>query len=537
MWTYDVAREQSPSLEMLLHLAQLTRDAGYNALGLYLEHRFAYESAPWIAGKGAVTPEMIRTVRQQFPDLELIPFMNLLGHMEGTLYASGGEKFAAERFRGLSADPRHPEFATFCAGLMTDIQRAFEPRIIHLGGDETSQLGLGPYSEPWIREVQESNPNVDAKAILYGEHVGALARLAQEKGMTPALWGDMFYEHPSALEAIPPETILFDWQYFRTAEFTAQRFRDRGFRVVLCPALQTYSALWCHLPQSERNIQEHASAAARHGDHGVCVTTWELGLFGNLETLLPAIQGAGRILNDPDPTLGSEGARELPLDGLGGPEAIRQYRSVSAAPVLTHEYEALGENAREWAIAVGCELQSAGELFAYSGHRSQIKCRLLLYGNPFLLWLRDRETLLGTSGQRAYQVLDRSIILAPNSAYRGINEFGKLAIDFVRATERAAEAYAREEVGAAATELMVGRQVFENLERIAKGTALRAGGSMADIERCRIARTHVETVIRRIKQYGDGSLGYRPSFETITHPKFVPHDQANWWLINSWGNE
>jgi hypothetical protein len=43
--------------------------------------------------------------------------------------------------------------------------------------------------------------------------------------------------------------------------------------------------------------------------------------------------------------------------------------------------------------------------------------------------------------------------------------------------------------------------------------------------------------MRRLKEYGDGSLGYLPAFEIITHPKFMPHDQASWWLINTWANE
>ena len=52
-----------------------------------------------------------------------------------------------------------------------------------------------------------------------------------------------------------------------------------------------------------------------------------------------------------------------------------------------------------------------------------------------------------------------------------------------------------------------------------------------------MAREHIERVMRRIKQYGDESLGYLPSFETITHPNFMPYDQGNWWLINTWARE
>src|SRR5690349_17419848 len=94
MWTYDLAREQAPTLDNLRILAELSLSAGYNALGLYMEHRFAYPSTPWADGARAVTPEMVRTVQEDFPDLQIIPFLNLLGHMEGFLYTEKGRALA-----------------------------------------------------------------------------------------------------------------------------------------------------------------------------------------------------------------------------------------------------------------------------------------------------------------------------------------------------------------------------------------------------------------------------------------------------------
>jgi hypothetical protein len=75
------------------------------------------------------------------------------------------------------------------------------------------------------------------------------------------------------------------------------------------------------------------------------------------------------------------------------------------------------------------------------------------------------------------------------------------------------------------------------LLKIALSNQVRVGGSMADIERCHIGKLHVERIMQRIRQYGDGTLGYLPSFEMITHPNFVPHDQAAWWMINTWARE
>ncbi|MBL1151894.1 MAG: hypothetical protein HND43_04065, partial [Armatimonadetes bacterium] len=118
-----------------------------------------------------------------------------------------------------------------------------------------------------------------------------------------------------------------------------------------------------------------------------------------------------------------------------------------------------------------------------------------------------------------------------------VAEFVRLAIEFVRSAELARRAYAAGRVGDCLKRLADCRAVFDPMERIATRTHARIGGSLADIERCRIAREKVETVMRRVKQYGDGSLGYLPAFEVLTHPRFVPHDQACWWLINSWGAE
>jgi hypothetical protein len=536
MWTYDLAREQSPSREILDRLAILTRDAGYNALGLYLEHRFLFRRLPWIAGRGAVTPEDIEWLQHRHPELQFIPFVNLLGHCEGMLYTEFGAQYACERFDGMQADPTNPEFVELCRLIIRDTLDAFDSEIIHLGGDETWQLGKGQNSERWVEGFAAQNPTRDAKAALYGQHFGPLARMVLDAGRTPAVWGDMFYEHPEALDEMPPETIIFDWQYFRTAEHTADRFRNRGFRTVLCPAIQTYSATWCHLPQSERNVEECAEAATRRDDFGVCVTTWECGLFGNYETILPAIQASGEILLSPSGYVPSPAPAEIP-SGLGGEEAIESYRAYTDAPRFKRSYLQIGENAEEWASIVGCRLQSAGGHFAYSGHRSQIKSRLLLYSNPFLLWLRDRDWILGQPGERAYDLLSSSIPFAPDASFRGVSEFGKLAIEFVRFTEEARQAYANHQIGVALAHLTVCRQCFEQLERIASAKALRFGGSLADIERCSTAKEHVEKVMRRVKFYGDGSLGYLPSFETITHPKFVPHDQGNWWLMNRWANE
>jgi hypothetical protein len=145
--------------------------------------------------------------------------------------------------------------------------------------------------------------------------------------------------------------------------------------------------------------------------------------------------------------------------------------------------------------------------------------------------------LAGPAGDQALQIAAKAIEVAPDASYRGVSTFIQKAVEFVRFAEQARQAYEQELPGVAASCLAPCRQIFDELEKVARATHLNACGSLADVGRCKGAKEHVERVIRRIKEYGDRSMGYLPAFEVLTDLKFVPHDQGAWWLVNDWANE
>lgn len=485
MWTYDLAREQCPSRDFLARLCTLSLDAGYDALGLYLEHRFRFPSAPWAHGQGALEPETVTWLRREFPSLRLIPFINLLGHMEGFLYTERGKRFAEVPFRGLQACPSNAELTRFAGELLDNTLSAFDDELVHLGGDETAQLGA-------CDECAKT-----PKSKLYADHFKPLCEKVISAGKRPALWGDMFLEHPEALDSIPKETLIFDWQYFESPLESSRHFKEKGFEVVCCPTLHTYNSTWLNVRQAEENVRQAHEAAQELGA-GLCVTTWECALMGNYETLFPAIRWAA--------------------SGEGS---------------LLDAYS----DDRDWAQHMGVDLVDLGGPFAEGKIRSGLKCRLLLYANPFLAWLRHGADLAGPIGDEALRLARQALTIGSNSSYRGVGVFLEKAIEFVQLADQARQAYAQGLPGVAVASLAPCRQIFDELAKVARATHLNAGGSLADIERCRIARDHVEVVIRRIRDYGSGQLGYLPSFEAITHPQFCPHDQGCWWKINTWANE
>ncbi len=533
MWMYDLAREQSPTLDHLYQIAALTQEAGFNALGLYLEHRFAYPSTPWSHGKGCVTPEMVKRLQAEFPSLKIVPFINLLGHFEGFLYTEHGKRYREELFNGLQACPAIPEFVELCKMLIDDTCEIFSSDLIHIGGDETMQLGANAQSKARMAELlaerglsdqpqqaatdksdraiyegaAKETTSADGKALLYGAHFGPLAEYVVSKGRRPGVWGDMFVEHPEALEFLPKSTLIFEWQYFNGIAETAKQFVEKGFEVVGSPAIQTYNATWMHVEASENNVREVAQDVRDMGLFGVCVTTWECGLFGTYDSIFPAIKACGQMLN------GNDGS----------------FYAAYAAESPAHE---------QWARMMSEQLIAFGGTFTPGKIRSSLKCRLLLYGNPFLCWMHHAEEFTeNDKGKRIVDMANFALQVAPEECYKAPTIFLRSAVEFTLLAEAARLEYAYGHVEASVAKLATTRQLFDDLAKYARWSHERIGGSLADIERCRVAKEHVETVIKRIRQYGDGSLGYLPAWEVITNHKFMPHDQACWWLINKWANQ
>lgn len=496
----DVAREQSLRPDHLRQFAQLSAECGYDALGLYLEHRYAYDCAPWANGDGCLTAADIRILQEEFPRLQIIPFINLLGHFEGFIYTEEGKIFREELFKGLQACPCAPGFRELCEKMVDETIATFDSPIIHFGGDETAQLGLCPRCAAL---ASENGP--DGKAWLYGQHFGHLAQRVIKRGRQPAIWGDMFADHPSALESLPKTTLIFDWKYQSGIAQSAAKFRDAGLDVIGCPAVHVYNAAWCHLRETDQNVRQVSQDVQELDLAGVCVTTWESGLFGAYDTLFPAIRGARQIIDDP----------------ISAPEILACYSG----------------DQHEWARLMSHDLADLGGVFAFSGIRSSLKARLLLYRNPFLAWMHHGDELSGERGEQALELLQRALLVAPGEAEKGVTIFVRSAVEFIQLAEKARLAYAEGKTDTAILHLALTREIFDHLEGVARRSLERIGGSRADVERCRAAKRHVETVINNLRQYGQRELGYLPAFEVITNPRFMPHDQGCWWLINRWANE
>lgn len=488
-WMYDLAREQSPSFDALSAMMQRSLASGYNAVGVYLEHRFAYPSVPWSPPSGSLTPTVVRKLQARFrpAGLRIVPFLNTLGHLEGFIRAQGGQWLSEGDSSGSAQIcATREECVAFARGLVGDALDCFDDEWVHLGGDETRQLGQCDVCAARVSEV--------GKAGLYGEYYAALCRLVLERGRRPCLWGDMLLEHPQALRVIPRETIIFDWQYFNRPRETTRRFRQAGFDVVCCPSVQSYNSGWCYLDATQANIDEHAEDAAALDAVGVLVTTWEFSFFSAYETVLPLIYAAAR----------------------------RLVRRESWEAALRAEG---GETYARIASILGRDIPATAA-FLRPGTWRQLRDRFVIRQNPFYLWQDWRSEACGPAGDAILSLCERAADgLADEDAWQLPIGLHRVAVQWVRLVESAAQRYAEGQPAAAASVLEHGRELLEALRPSLRRVAL-SGGSCGDLSRLDRLQEKLAAVGARLRALS--GVTWLPAFETLIHDAYVAGDEAAW---------
>jgi len=489
-WMIDIAREQSPKEEVLDEWISRSEAAGYNTIGFYLEHRFRYESAPWAAARGALSPETVRRLIEKHSRIRCIPFLNTLGHMEGFIRSEGGQWLAEGTPENSSQIcPSRTECVDFVKSLIEDTAKCFRDEWIHLGGDETWQLGECPLCKERAEKI--------GKARIYAQHYKELCETVLEMGKKrPCMWGDMLLAHPEAMHFIPKETVIFDWQYGGSPNSSTELFRKEGFDVVCCPALHTFDAGWCYWDVSKKNIDEHRDAARSLGALGVCVTTWEFLYFSSYFSVMPLIFAIGRHL----------------AHGEDWDEAL--------------SYEG-GEIYAEVAQTLGVEIPFRSK-FLGGGWRN-LRRNFVENSDIFALWREWREEACSEIGDRILASINRvKQKLFETDSMRFPLALHEVAIEWVRKIESARILYEKRDLAGFVLEFAEAAEVLSSLSSYLAEIA-KQGGSLGDLMRLRRMISQQVDVLEKVRMLGEvDSHSYLPAFELLIHPRFVPGGQAGW---------
>lgn len=284
---WDLAR-QVERLDWLI--AQLPRYAewGYHEVHLHLEDAVEYPSLPAVGRRDAYTYRQLGQLVDAATrvGIKVVPIVNLLGHTQylikvpqlrdlNELRAADGSPLE----RGQIC-PLHPRTLEVAEKLLRDMAPFCTAGKVHVGLDESFQLGKHPLSQREIARI--------GLAAHFAGYVKRLYDVVDSLGLKMGMWADMLYFVPDAIPLLPKGITAYEWYYysfrrmprvelFNSAEVDISTpLRQQGLRLYGCPM----NGAFRHEPlptftDRMNNILAWWRHTGRVGAEGFLVSSWE----------------------------------------------------------------------------------------------------------------------------------------------------------------------------------------------------------------------------------------------------------------------
>jgi hypothetical protein len=218
----DCSRNAVLTVSSVKRLCRKMALMGLNMLMLYTEETYTVEGEPYFGYmRGRYTHNELCECDGYANALgiELIPCIQALGHLESFLRWRGVSKYK-DTGRVLLCE----EETTYnlIDRMLRSVSKSFRSKRIHLGLDETHNLGLGNY----LTNNSYKNPKEIMRA-----HLDRVAEIAKKYGFEPMMWSDMFFKFaskkkntenydinaeitPEIVQGANPEFQLVYWDYY-----------------------------------------------------------------------------------------------------------------------------------------------------------------------------------------------------------------------------------------------------------------------------------------------------------------------------------
>lgn len=160
--------------------------------------------------------------------MEIVPQQQTFGHLHYVLrqerYAALGEKHGSQIL-----SPSEPEAYDFIGDYLSEIVPVFSSEFIHIGCDETFELGRGKSKELVARS---------SHADVYMGHLRRVAALPALQGKKLLFWGEIAVEHPDKLDLLPAAGIAVAWDYLPRENYDRflKPYADRGIPTFVAPS-------------------------------------------------------------------------------------------------------------------------------------------------------------------------------------------------------------------------------------------------------------------------------------------------------------
>jgi hexosaminidase len=265
----DLSRGPFPTLEFQKHQIRVFASFKINIYSPYFEHTLLYPDHPLAAPPGsALTPaevaELVSFARQYH--VTVLPEQEAFGHLHHVLKYELYQDMA-ETPEGHVLAPGQEGSLPLIKDWFTDIAQEFPSPFIHIGADETFELGAGRTHD----QVQALGYGPVYVSFLKQIH-DALAPLNRRL----LFWGDIGDANPDAVPGLPKDMIAVPWIYSPTGDFdkAIAPFAKAGMETWVAPGDANWNSVYPEEKNALWNIQGFIREGQKLGSTGALTTVW-----------------------------------------------------------------------------------------------------------------------------------------------------------------------------------------------------------------------------------------------------------------------
>lgn len=309
----DLSRNMVMTVDHLKMWLRRLAISGCNELYLYCEDVYELPGEPYFGyQRGAYSADELRELDDYANDLgiELIGCIQTLGHLSQILKWSA---YNAVRDTGNELLVDAPETRALIDKMLAFWSETLRSRRIHLGMDETHNLGRGRY--------MDLHGSVDGYD-LYTKHLQMVTKLCSDHHLEPMFWSDMFfrmsnpkreyYDYTTPIPAkvkslLPPEVSAVYWDYYHTAKqdycaMIRRHRKDLGKEPVMASGIWTWQRLWYDHKQTIKTALPCIAACRREKVKSLFFTMWgDDGGYCNFDSALAGLVRCTDLAYGADP--------------------------------------------------------------------------------------------------------------------------------------------------------------------------------------------------------------------------------------------
>jgi hypothetical protein len=289
----DLSRGPIPTLEFQKYMIRTLAAYKINLYSPYFEHTQQYASNPLFAPPGGSISasdarELVAYAAQYH--VTIVPEQEAFGHLHHNLTWEQYQPLA-ELPQGQTLAPGQPGSLALIQQMFTELAGLYPGPFLHLGADETVDLGLGqtkadvdarglgPVYLDFMQKIVTALTPLHRKLLFWGDIATSIVQGSTAYTSVGAATPDRI--DPAILKKLPESfkqnTIAVAWWYTPQPKGFARfltPFTEAGFETWVSPGVNNWSLVWPDSNDALPNIQQFIAEGQRQHSTGALNTIW-----------------------------------------------------------------------------------------------------------------------------------------------------------------------------------------------------------------------------------------------------------------------